>query len=99
LQSRLDRRIFAIDVDRDQAVTGLTGNDADTGVARGPALALGRRRRTAAEAPLPVCKADPHAGEEETRPLGPRHDRHRGEAALDQPFGTLRIGTHHAIRI
>jgi len=45
LQSRLDRRIFAVDVDRDQAVTGLTGNDADTGVARGPALAL--RGRTA----------------------------------------------------
>ena len=99
LQRRLDRRILAVDVDRDQAVTGLTGNDADTGVAGGPALALGRRRRTAVEAPLPVGKADPHAGEEETRPLGPRHDRHRGEAALDQPFGTLRIGTHHAIRI
>ena len=64
-QRRLDRRIFAVDVDRDQAVTGLTGNDADTGVARGPALALGRRRRTAVEAPLPIGEADPHAGEEE----------------------------------
>src|SRR5215468_12504962 len=98
LQSCLDRRIFAVDVDRDQAMTGLTGNDADTGVARGPALALGRRRRTAVEASLPVGKADPYAGEQETRPLGPRHYRHGGEAALYQPFGTLRIGTHHAIR-
>src|SRR5262245_44962148 len=97
-QRRLDRRILAVNVDRNQAVTGLTGNDADTGVARGPALALGRRRRTAVEASLPVGKADPYAGEQETRPLGPRHYRHGGEAALYQPFGTLRIGTHHAIR-
>ena len=80
-------------------MTGLTGNDADTGVARGPALALALRRRAGVETPLPVGEAYPHAADEMAGSLGAGHDRHRSKAALDQSLGTLRIGAHHAIRI